>query len=199
METTQRLATAWAAVNAAGIPEHLHEVAFKAALALNDAPVPNIAPKQEGNSLAVSPPQERPLGDGIPAATEDSFFETFSHESGVERNDLERVFFFHNGLPGLNGPARKLGRTRADQTRAVALLLTAAYHFGLHDDVDRVAAVRRECERIRCYDLKNFARELSSTKGLNFTGPKGAKVLKTRPDTIDALKALVSQVQGSDE
>jgi hypothetical protein len=112
---------------------------------------------------------------------------------------LEEVFFFHDGLPGLNGPARKLGASKSSQTKTVALALTAAYHYSVSEPADTVEAVRRECERLRCYDKVNFSTSLGGIKGLNYTGPRNNKTLKTKSDTIVELKAVIAAVRKTEE
>lgn len=142
-------------------------------------------------------PQE--VVDKDQTLTSTDFFRDFAHGTGIDQNALEDVFYFHDGAPGLNVPARKLGSSRAIQTRSVTLALTAAYHFGVNDKADRVSAIRRECERLRCIDASNFTRHLGSTKGVNFTGPRTAKELKTKPDTLTELKELIASIRGSEE
>ncbi|BCW50095.1 hypothetical protein [Arthrobacter sp. StoSoilB13] len=201
MDITEQIAAAWDAVEKSGVPEHLHEIAFKAALSLQ-----GVALSSTTTALPAAPPQtntargpEPETSGRLPVVQEssDDFFGRFSRETGIDRDSLEEVFYLHEGLPGLNVPARKLGPSRSVQTRAVTLALTAAYHFGLDESGDRVAAVRKECERLKCYDLANFTRHLASAKGVNFAGPPKAKVLKTKPDAISELKELVASIRGT--
>ena len=107
MDTTERLASAWAAVESSGVPEHLHEVAFKAALSLEGA-------LSNGQSLpSVTPlPASRTAqsvvdtaGDELVTTTAADLFYKFAHETGIDQESLEEVFYFHEGHPGLNVPA----------------------------------------------------------------------------------------------
>lgn len=206
MDVAEQLAKAWAAVEGAGLPEHLHEVGFKAALTLQSPQYAHVAPAPAATAtpLSISPATEAPAAAVMGPITQS--VETnadpialLAHETGIEQEALEEVFFFVEGLPRLNGPGRKLGGTKTTQTRTVALALTAAYHFVLRDTSDAVEAVRKECERLRCYDKVNFSTTLSSTKGLNYTGLRNNKMLKTKSDTIAELKAVVAAIRKTEE
>lgn len=216
MNVTEQLARAWAAVEGAGLPEHLHEVGFKAALSFQgfhqDADTPQVhSPVVSTPVIAPSAAPGKPvlavapsiLSGGVPDARPTSPstdpFAIFAHETGIDQEKLEEVFFFHDGLPGLNGPGRKLGGNKTIQTRTVALTLTAAYHFVLGDTSEALEAVRKECERQRCYDKVNFSTTLGSTKGLNYTGPRNNKTLKTKSDTIAELVAAVATIVKSED
>ncbi|MEV4990020.1 hypothetical protein [Pseudarthrobacter sp. LMD1-1-1.1] len=155
MDTTEQLAAAWDAVEKAGIPEHLHEVAFKAALSIQGvvlSPMNAATPVSTGHHPTPDERHEPEMAGSAPVVQESSndFFSRFSRETGIDLDALEEVFYLHEGLPGLNVPARKLGASRSAQTRAATLAMTAAYHFGLDEAGDRVAAVRKECEQLRC-------------------------------------------------
>lgn len=206
MDVADQLARAWAAVESAGLPEHLHEVGFKAALSLQnsqqDIPLPQpLETAPSAKPLAPLPGPVPAVKGSAPRAgiDVDDPFAVFEHETGIEREALEEVFYFHEGLPGLNGPARKLGASKSTQTKTIALALTAAYHYVVGEPADTVEAVRKECERQRCYDKVNFSTSLGATKGLNYTGPRNNKTLKTKSDTIAELKAVIAAIRKTEE
>ncbi|UUL77061.1 hypothetical protein NG819_05455 [Pseudarthrobacter sp. Fe7] len=199
------MARAWKAVEEAGLPEHLHDAGFKAALALQAGHVerPASSPLAGGALTPTLAQADQTVKADTPAkplnAAEVDPFEKFAYETGIAREDLEEVFYFQDGQPGLNGPTRKWGKSKADQTRRVALAITAAYYFVVEDTNDTVKAVREACEALRCYDADNFARHLASTKGINYTGPRNQKVLRTKNDTIPELRAVISTYRGVED
>lgn len=197
MNVTEQLAKAWAAVEGAGLPEHLHEVGFKAALTLQSPQYTPVAlsPSSTGGPALASLSTEAPGANQVEANNENPDpIALLAYETGIEQEALEEVLYFQDGLPGLNGPGRKLGPTKADQTRTIALIMTAAYHFVLGNTSDAVAAVRKECERLRCFDKDNFSRHLASTRGLNYTGPRNNKALKAKSDVIPELKTVLAAI-----
>lgn len=198
MNVTEQLAKAWAAVEGAGLPEHLHEVGFKAALTLQSpqyTPVAHSPASTVAPALASLSTEVPGAGQVEPDNKNPDPIALLAHETGIEQEALEEVLYFQEGLPGLNGPGRRLGPTKADQTRTIALILTAAHHFVLGDTRDTVGAVRKECERLRCFDKDNFSRHLSSTKGLNYTGPRSNKALKAKSDIIAELKIVLTAIR----
>ena len=206
MDVADQLARAWAAVEIAGLPEHLHEVGFKAALNLQNSQHDHPLTQQVHVAPSATPltPLPGPVAAGNDSAPRIGIdaadpFAVFEYETGIPREALEEVFYFHEGLPGLNGPARKLGASKSMQTKTIALALTAAYHFAVVDPADTVEAVRKECERLRCYDKVNFSTTLGATKGLNYTGPRNNKTLKTKSDTIAELKAVIAAIRKTEE
>lgn len=217
MAVSDMIAEAWKAVQDAGIPEPLQEVAFKEAMAVlaagvAPAPVADQLAKTGGASKPNAPiggpkagtrtkPKREPstaelIGTVLP---DEELFDKFANETGLSRGELEEVFYFDSGKPILNGPARQLGDNLAAQARTVAVALTAAYHYAL--DVRDVPAskIADECKRLKCWDTDNFSAYMSKEKSINYVGPRGKKVFRVKqPDTIEGLKALVSRVRGAE-
>jgi hypothetical protein len=108
LDVTEQLSRAWAAVEGAGLPEHLHEVGFKAALNLQS---PSPAPASPVNHVTPIPvlPEAPSAASVAPQEMSADPIALLAHETGIEQEALEEVFFFQDGLPGLNGPGRKLG------------------------------------------------------------------------------------------
>lgn len=210
MAVSDLIAEAWKAVQDAGVPESLQEVAFKEAMAVLTAGPPSKVAKPAGTatSIAVAPKgkskgRTRTQAPVAPAAAigtvlpDADLFEKFSSETGIPRSELEEVFYFDQGKPILNGPARRLGSNVAAQSRTVAIGITAAYHYAL--DVRDVPSTRiaDECKRLKCWDTDNFSANMGKEKSVNFIGPRGKKVFRVKqPDTIEALKTIVSAVRG---
>lgn len=203
MEVEELLARAWSAVEKAGIPEGLQEYAFKEAIARLSSDAPRLSPPEAaapavppGASGAAAATGEE--SQTIPATqqTDTQLFEKFSHESGIPVSELERVFYFDGGEPHLNGPKVRLGTNIADQARAVALALTAAYDYARDIQNLSVDIVRAECERLKCDPGGNWAKVMNALTTVNYVGAARKKQLRTKADTPDSLNKLVKSVLG---
>lgn len=199
MEIEELLARAWSAVEKAGIPEPLQEYAFKEAitrLAVHEGT------KEAPDTPPPSKPQEAIAADGTSAAsattlTDAQLFAKFSNESGVAQDLLEQVFYFEGGVPHLNGPKAKFGSNMADQARAVALGLTAAYDYALDQQSTPIATIRTECDRLKCDPGKNFAKAMNGLTTVNYVGASNKKTTRVKGEiTSDALKKLVNRILG---
>lgn len=198
MDVEELLARAWAAVEKAGIPEPLQEYAFKEALArLSGQFLTPVASNGIGNgSINDAPPGNGEGQPGTARGSDEERFAKFAHESGIALADLERVFYFANGEPHLNGPRAKLGKNTSEQAKAVAVALTAAYDYALDrkpigDDVVRAEAVRLKC------DLDgNWARTMSGIAGVSWVGANRQKQFKVKGDTAETLRKIVTVALG---
>lgn len=198
MDVEELLARAWGAVEKAGIPEPLQEYAFKEALSrlsgqASTAPTP--ASGGNGGTGGGKGEQLASEGGGASSLTSDELFAKFSNESEIAVADLERVFYFSNGEPHLNGPKSKLGKTGSDQAKAVAVALTAAYDYAL----DRQASdevVRAEAARLKCDLGGNWTRTMNGLSTVSYVGANRQKQFKTKADTAEALKKLVASILG---
>ncbi len=208
MAVSDLIAEAWKAVKDAGVPETLHEVAFKEAMSVLTAGTSQANAKPAGGSGVPAgatkakakasarreTTEDEVIGTLLP---DDELFDKFSKETEIPRQELEEVFYFDGGRPILNGPARKLGGNLASQARTVAIAITAAYHYAL--DVRDVPAARiaDECKRLKCWDTDNFSSYMAKEKSVNFIGPRGKKVFRIKqPDTVEALKTTVNSIRG---
>lgn len=199
MDVEELLTRAWGAVEKAGIPEPLQEYAFREALTrlsggLTPATTP---PVEDGGSTSGGKGDEQPAREAAVASslTTDELFAKFANESEIAVADLERVFYFSNGEPHLNGPRSKLGKTASDQAKTIAVALAAAYDYALDkqapDDVVRAEAVRLKCDL-----AGNWARTMNGLSAVSWVGANRQKQFKTKVDTTDALKKLVASILG---
>lgn len=203
MEVEDLLARAWRAVADAGIPEPLQEFAFKEALArLSAGPVPSVPPPAGGQTSSDSGRAgmtiegDRPASDPT-SRTSEELFAKFAHESGVPVADLERVFYFTDGVPHLNGPRSKFGRTTAVQAKTIAVALTAAYDYALDKRSVADSIVRAEAVRLKADLGGNWAREMNDLKDVSWIGAARQKEFKTKADTPEAVQRLISAVLGT--
>lgn len=195
MDVEELLARAWGAVEKAGIPEPLHEYAFKEALSRLSGQVSTPPSPAGRNGGAGEGRGEEPVGEagGSSSIASDELFVKFSNESEISVADLERVFYFSDGKPHLNGPKSKLGKAASDQAKAVAVALTAAYDYALDKQVsDEV--VRAEAVRLKCDLGGNWARTMNGLSAVSWVGASRQKQFKTKADTTEALKKLVSSI-----
>lgn len=198
MDVEELLARAWGAVEKAGIPEPLQEYAFREALTRLSGQASATTPPAGGNGNTIGGKGgEQPAGEpaGASSLTTDELFAKFANESEIAVADLERVFYFSNGEPHLNGPRSKLGKTTSDQAKTVAIALTAAYDYALDkqapDDI-----VRAEAARLKCDLGGNWARTMNGLSTVSWVGANRQKQFKTKVDTTDALKKLVASILG---
>lgn len=208
MAVSDLIAEAWKAVKDAGVPEPLHEVAFKEAMAVltagaSQAKTRPVAPGGSGAAqpkTKATPRARRGTTDDEVIGTvlpDDDLFDKFSAETGIPRQELEEVFYFDGGKPILNGSARQLGSNVASQARTVAIAITSAYHYALDVRDVPAAKIADECKRLKCWDTDNFSSYMAKEKSVNFIGPRGKKVFRVKqPDTVESLKAAVNAIRG---
>jgi hypothetical protein len=195
MDVEELLARAWGAVEKAGIPEPLQEYAFREALSrLSASAAPsNRAAITDGAPVAASDP----VDNSSTSADADGAFGKFAHESGVSVEDLERVFYFADGVPHLNGPRSRFGRNASDQAKVVAVAITAAYDFVRDESPISDDVIKAETTRLKIDVGGNWARVMGSLSGASWIGAARQKQFKTTNSTSDALKKIVSGILGT--
>jgi len=201
VDAEEVLTKAWAAVEASGVPKELYELAFKEAVGLLSKTVmaqpvsraEYLVPKQGSSS-------EQGLADNQPADQSPSV-QHFANESGIPVGELEEVFYFDpDGTPHLNVAGRKLGESTASKAKAVATALAAAYHFSHDDPQVAVDVIKSECERLKCYDKKNFWAHMGASPATVLSGAGSTRVLKVKSSEIAAaLRTVVNSARGTKE
>ncbi len=191
MDMKTALERAWQDVLDAKIPNPLQEVAFKEALAhyLGNSPA-----AQQVN-VPVTPVRTSPRA---PLSGEKDLFSVLEAETGVDQDQLHELFYLTpDGEPHVNIAARRLGASRAERARSIALLVATSRHFWLNEVEISLDAVREQCMALNCYDGNNFSSDVSSTPGLNYSGPRGKKVLRPKSDVARAFAAKVAEIFGN--
>jgi hypothetical protein len=199
MEVEELLARAWKAVNDAGIPEPLQEYAFKEALARlsSGAPVQAALAPAAMVPTAEESTSEKTAKAPEPADLSDPFGK-FALESDLKVEDLERVFYFDtDGLPHLNGPRARFGRSASDQAKVVAVAITAAYDYVLDEKPISDDVVKAEATRLKIDLAGNWARTMGDVHGVSYTGAARQKQFKVAAGTPEALKKLVASILGT--
>lgn len=195
MDVDELLARAWGAVEKAGIPEPLQEYAFKEALnRLSALPAPSTG---GGVAAGATEAQTKNADVASTSADADGTFGKFAHESGVPAEELERVFYFADGLPHLNGPRSRFGKTASDQAKVVAVAITAAYDFVRDESPISDDVIKAEATRLKIDVGGNWARVMGGLTGASWIGAARQKQFKTTNATPDALKKIVSGILGT--
>lgn len=153
------LKKAWESVEASGVPEALHEVAFREAIQylkeqeMGHAAAVEARPTGVAGKSGDTPDPKPPRGAGS------GFFDTLASESGVAVDLLKGVLEYDEEAESVQviPPPRMLGSTKSQQTRSVVALVAGARHGGLGEDPVPGPTVRDECRRKRCYDENNFS------------------------------------------
>lgn len=199
MDVEELLARAWQAVEKAGIPEPLHEYAFKEAVTRLSVWAPgdeSTPPKPPKAVKQVALAGEASKSDESAGRSDKRLFSKFAQESGVPEDQLERLFYFEGGVPHVIGPKARFGSNIADQARAVSLALTAAYDYALDQQNIAASLVRAECERLKCDPGSNWNKAMNNLTTVNYVGAPGKRTMRAKSDTGEALQKLAKSALG---
>jgi hypothetical protein len=210
MEASEILQKAWTAVQDAGLPADLHEVAFREAVRLLSMQQPTPVSATAGaaanaNGTGTGTGTGTGRGDGSGAqsgdsaatqVTEDQMYNEVVAGTGVDRNKLERLVHLDDGGPRLSLPGLKLGKNTADKARAVAQVLTIVRGFGLHEDATPLEVIRTECSRLKVYDQPNFSRQVTNIDGFAAVGTGQSRRLRAKAPAVAAFSDLVDKLLG---
>lgn len=212
MDTSEVLKKAWAAVEAAGLPEKIHDVAFREAVRL-EAParqgvveVPARAGKPGGGSGgssagsrsggSSSSSNNGNTSEGDITMTEAALLAKVVEHTGADLGLLENLVHLDEGNLRVSLPGLKLGANNADRTRTIAHLFTIVRGFGLDEDGTSVELVRSEAQRLKCYDSANFSSQLSKLQGFVITGAGTNRRIRARSGGIQEFPNLVAKLAG---
>jgi hypothetical protein len=203
MEVSEMLKKAWTAVEDAGIPDKLHEVAFREAMRVL-VPVPGtpVASASAGKLGGVSGGSTA-IGasgaaghDGDLGVTQKEIFDRVVTHTGVDREKLEGLVHLDGDVLRVSIPGIKLGKTNAEKIRAVAQILTIVRGFGLEEDGTAVELVPAETVRLKCYDKANFSAHLGKLNGYVITGSGSNRRIRAKAAGIQAFPAFVDTLLG---
>jgi hypothetical protein len=202
MEVSETLKTAWEAVESAGLPERIHEVAFREAVRL-------LAPGEVAASHLRGPSHSTKLDPGrgslagkvadVGSAAEldgDEIHDRVATHTGADRALLEQLVHVDGDSVRVSIPGLRLGRNNAERARAVAQVLTIVRGFGLEENGTPLDAIRAECERLKVYDSANFSSQLKALNGYVTTGTDRNRRLRAKGAGIEAFPALVESLVG---
>lgn len=204
MEVSETLKKAWAAVEDAGLPDRIHEVAFREAVRLL-VPVPVVtaapaaAPRVSGQAGKPGSTGGGASADGSGDGTkiteaEDAILDKVEMHTGVPRTKLDELVHLDDGVLKVSIPGIKLGKNNADKTRAIAQIITIVRGFGLDEQETSVELVRAEAQRLRCYDQANFAAHLGKLNGYLITGSGTNRRIRAKSAGIQSFAALADSL-----
>src|SRR5262249_52406192 len=124
MDVEELLSRTWSAVEKAGVPPELQELAFKEAISFlrEGSAAPNA-----GAAVQKSAPAG---GAGKPAETSSGtdasdFFARLAHESGVSETELSDVLSLVDGQVRVTPATRTLGTSKTEQAKNVIALVAS--------------------------------------------------------------------------
>lgn len=208
MEVSETLKKAWTAVEDAGLPEKIQEVAFREAVRLLVptqvvAAVPAAAPRtsgQTGKSGATGGGDTSgggSNGDGSKITEDEStILEKVEQHTGVSREKLEELVHLDDGVLRISLAGIKLGKNNADKTRAIAQILTIVRGFGLDENETSLELVRAEAQRLKCYDSANFSSQVKVLNGYLITGSGINRHIRAKSGGINGFPAFVDSLLG---
>jgi len=208
MEVSETLKKAWAAVEDAGLPDKIHEVAFREAVRLLVPVVtaaPAAAPREDGQRGKSGSTGDGASiggsggwgsnGDGTKIAeAEAAILDKVETHADVSRTKLAELVHLDDDVVKVSIPGIKLGKNNADKTRAIAQIITIVRGFGLDEQETSVELVRAEAQRLRCYDQANFAAHLGKLNGYLITGSGTNRRIRAKAAGIQSFAALVDSL-----
>lgn len=211
MEVSETLKRAWTAVEGAGLPEKIHEAAFREAVRLLVptqvvAATPAAAPRTSGQT-GKSGATNGSSGSGSIAGgsngdafqvteDEDAILDKVALQTGVSREKLEELVHLDGGVLKVSIPGIRLGKNNADKTRAIAQIITIVRGFGLDEKETSVEFVRAEAQRLRCYDSANFSSHIKALSGYLITGSGTNRHIRAKSGGIASFPAFVDGLLG---
>lgn len=194
-EVSETLREAYAAVQAAGVPEHLQEVAFREAMRIlspSAPPAPAVNPaadkaKGRGGDTAV---------DAEQVVSEETMYARVAEQTATDRDKVEQLVHMDNDVPRVTIPGMRLGKNNAEKTRAIAQILTIFRGFGLGENDTSLEVVRNEAIRLKCYDSANFTAQLAKLDGYVITGSGQSRRIRAKATGIQSFPAFVDRILG---
>lgn len=209
MEVSETLKKAWTAVEVAGLPKNIQEVAFREAVRLLvPAQIVAAAPAaalsasgQAGKSGATGESNGSGANAGVsngnePKITEpeSAILDEVKQHTGVSREKLEELVHLDDGVLKVSLPGIKLGKNNADKTRAIAQILTIVRGFGLNENETSLELVRAEAQRLKCYDSANFSTQVKVLNGYLITGSGTNRRIRAKSGGINGFPAFVDSL-----
>lgn len=190
MDVTQSIKSAWAAVDRSGLPEHLHEIAFREALrALLGA---HNAPAPVRSATGASATNDE--ADAAAVVDEASVLAAIEDETRISREWMERVFHVDQGVVKLLGSSSKYGSSTAEKARNIALVVTVVRRLGMNKVDTPFDVIKEACESKHSHDAKNFAsRHMPSVPGCVVKGEGKARRLEPRTTAYTAFASFIEE------
>ena len=209
VNTSEVLRAAWSAVEQAGLPEKVHEVAFREAVRLvaHPASTPTV-PRQAGGvaygaggrgTSSASGQGDMPASGNDQSVTriamsEEDLVKKVAAGTGADEAALANLIHLDDGVLHFSVPGIKLGKSNADRTRTIAAVLTVVRSFALGEPGTSLELVREEAQRLKCYDSANFSAQLKALKGFVIKGSGNNRRIEAKPAGIAEFATLVNSL-----
>jgi hypothetical protein len=196
---TVRLRAAVQAVEAAGVPDDLREIAFARALDATLGPAtPYVAP-----AVASAHPADGPSPTSQPHAptTADRPLATLARKLGIEEATAARVYDLDDdGLHLVAGPARFDSRVTAAMEQIARLVVAGRQAAGLDEEWTSADQIRVACEDRGRYSDSNFATYVKRLDGDGFRirGNGRNREFKANAIGFEHTGELVAQLAGQE-
>lgn len=185
----------------AELPEGVKEIAFREVLRfmlIGSEPVgkPRFNPRSTGVGAGTV------SGQGVDSSgvevDEAEVFAKVEHETGVSADKLERILMIDDGVIKMVLPGKDLGKNTAEAARVVAQVITVVGAYGLDRRDTEYEVIRKECDRLRVYDSKNFAsKHLPNIPGFVTKGSGSARRLEAKAFGVKAFSDVVDTLVGA--
>lgn len=187
---TEMLAAAAAAVDKAGVPEELREVAFTAALGLLTGTQP--AGGALGGAPAAGPPG--PPGQPPTGGSGSGMLDKIAAGLELDVRGVQNLYADKDDAPELIIKASKLPKAKAAAAYDIALLVMAGRQLGEIDDYTEAKVLREATKRYGKFDQSNFGQHMRALDNLILTSGKGPSAMRklTRPG-IEAASELAAR------
>jgi hypothetical protein len=192
---TERLRAAVQAVEAAGVPDDLREVAFSRALdSLLGVASPPAAPPPSGTSGASS------ASAGATGASADGPLAKLAETLGIDSATAEKVYDIdEDGLHLVLSPT-KLGGVTTAMERIARLVVAGRQAAGLDEGWTSIDVVRAVCENRGKYSAGNFSTYVKKLDGAGFRikGAGASREFKANAQGFEETGTLVKQLAGQE-
>ena len=190
------LGEAMAAVDAAGLPAQMREIAFSRAVDVimarrtgETTARMEMAPESPSGSLTA-------MAEGRPAAT-DAPLSRIATRLRLDRDTVAEVFDEVDGKIDIIVPQRKLASGKSPATKQLATLVAAARQGADIEDWTDADEIRRFVEDFKRYDSANFAASLKEMDDIFRIKQSGRKItLKLGRPGWDKAAELVATLAG---
>ncbi|QII07528.1 hypothetical protein BH93_21035 [Rhodococcoides fascians A25f] len=193
MDASEALKKAWEAVEAAGVPDSLQEVAFSRALDLIlGPPISGADPKVPHGVTHTQPAlpgrEDNTTSSASGELSEEAFYVKMSEGTGVGKDVLERLVHIDKGAPHLLLKGPQLPKNTAQAQKFITLVITVACHYFTGENEIASSHARDECEEYNVMDT-NYNRNVDRIENFISTGSGQNRKVKIRRALLDSFGA----------
>lgn len=196
MLTSDQLTEAWKVVDQADLPEGMREAALREVLRSLYVEADTAGkPRRVSDGKKDKDGDSGESGDSI---SEQDMLAEVARQTDVPVEQLEQLVMLEDGELKIVLGNKDVGKkSNAEGTRIVARILTVVGLHGLGRADTTFDLIRKECERLKVYDSKNFAsNHMMTVDGFAVRGTGSARRLEARSPGLRAFPELVSQLLG---